>query len=155
MLPVNCTLDDTCYIQNYVDHDPTSGASNFLCGPHTYDTHKGTDFALNSLTAMEAGIDVLAAASGVVQGVRNDMRDVLYTPDLDAEIDGRDCGNGWVIAMKAAGKHSIATSKTGLSRSQRVTWLKQAQPPSHPCSPMPRSCFGRWLLARARATNSD
>lgn len=95
--PIDCTLGDTCYIQNYVDHDPTEAASDFLCGSLTYDTHKGTDFGLPSLAAMDGGVDVLAAAPGTVRGVRNDMRDVLYTPDLAGEINGRDCGNGLVI----------------------------------------------------------
>lgn len=97
-LPIDCALGDTCYIQNYVDHDPTEGASDFQCGALTYDGHKGTDFGLISLAAMDAGVDVLASAPGIVRGVRNDMRDVLYTIDLAGEINGRDCGNGVVIA---------------------------------------------------------
>ncbi len=97
-IPIDCTLGDTCYIQNYVDHDPTDAASDFLCGSLTYDGHKGTDFGLPSLAAMEQGVDVLAAAAGTVRGVRNDMRDVLFTPDLNGELNGRDCGNGVVVA---------------------------------------------------------
>jgi len=97
-LPIDCILGDTCYIQNYVDHDPSDAASDFQCGSLTYDNHKGTDFGLPSLAAMEAGVDVLVSASGTVRGVRNNMRDVLYTPDLAGEINGRDCGNGVVIA---------------------------------------------------------
>ncbi|MBU2991907.1 M23 family metallopeptidase [Octadecabacter sp. 1_MG-2023] len=97
-LPIDCALGETCYIQNYVDHDPSEAASDFQCGALTYDTHKGTDFGLHSLADMDAGVDVLASASGTVRSVRNDMRDIIYTPDLDGEINGRDCGNGVVIA---------------------------------------------------------
>lgn len=97
-VPIDCDLGDTCYIQNYVDHDPSEGASDFSCGTLTYDGHKGTDFGLPSRASMDAGVNVLAAAPGVVRGVRNDMRDVLYTPELDGEINGRDCGNGLVVA---------------------------------------------------------
>lgn len=97
-MPIDCTLGESCYIQNYVDHDPSEGASDFACGSLTYDTHKGTDFGLPSLSAMDAGVDVLASASGIVRGVRNDMRDVIYSDDLAGEINGRDCGNGVVIA---------------------------------------------------------
>lgn len=97
-LPLDCTLGDTCYIQNYVDHDPSEGMSDFQCGSLSYDGHKGSDFGLPSLAAMEQGVAVFASASGTVRGVRNDMRDVLYTSDLEGEIDGRDCGNGVVIA---------------------------------------------------------
>lgn len=96
--PIDCTLGETCYIQNYVDTDPSGTATDFQCGSLTYDTHKGTDFGLPSLAAMEAGVEVLAAADGVVRGTRNDMRDVIYTNDLIDEINGRDCGNGIVIS---------------------------------------------------------
>jgi hypothetical protein len=97
-MPIDCTLGDTCYIQNYVDNDPSKAAIDFQCGSLTYDGHKGTDFGLPSLSAMDIGVDVLASAAGTVRGVRNDMRDVLYTSDLADEIDGRDCGNGVVVA---------------------------------------------------------
>ena len=112
-MPVDCTLGDTCYLQNYVDHDPTEAATDFQCGDLTYDTHKGTDFGLPSLAAMKAGVDVLAAASGVVRGVRNDMRDVIYTADLAEEIAGRDCGNGLVIAHEGGWETQYCHLKEG------------------------------------------
>jgi len=58
---------------------------------------------------MDAGVDVLASAAGTVRGVRNDMRDVLYTPELAGEINGRDCGNGVASHMMVVGKPRIAT----------------------------------------------
>ena len=91
-------MGDTCYIQNYVDHDRSDAASDFQCGSLIYDTHKGTDFGLASLAAMERGVDVSVSATVTVLGVRNDMRDVLCTSDLSGEINGRDCGNGIVVA---------------------------------------------------------
>lgn len=96
-MPVDCTLGDTCYIQNYVDRDPGPGTQDFTCSTLSYDTHKGTDFALPSLAAMRDGVDVLAAAKGVVRGVRDGMIDKPYTKDEDTRIDGRDCGNGLVL----------------------------------------------------------
>lgn len=96
-LPLDCDLGDTCYIQNYVDHDPTDVASDFQCGSLTYDGHKGTDFGLPSRADMDAGVNVIASAAGTVRGVRNDMRDVIYTPEMSSEINGRDCGNGVVV----------------------------------------------------------
>jgi len=96
-MPVDCQLGDTCYIQNYVDRDPGPGARDFTCAGLSYDTHKGTDFALPSLSAMRDGVDVLAAAKGVVRGVRDGMIDKPYTRDEDARINGRDCGNGMVL----------------------------------------------------------
>lgn len=96
-LPIDCVLGESCYIQNYVDRDPSRKAADFTCSGLTYDGHKGTDFGLPSLVAMRAGVDVLASASGVVTGARDGMRDVLYTSEIAPEIDGRDCGNGVVI----------------------------------------------------------
>ncbi|WP_281983559.1 M23 family metallopeptidase [Thalassorhabdomicrobium marinisediminis] len=96
-LPINCTPGDNCYIQNYVDHDPSDRAQDYRCGHLTYDTHKGTDFALPSRAAMEAGVDVLAAAAGTVQAVRSDMADAYFTPERAAEIGPRECGNGVVL----------------------------------------------------------
>lgn len=97
-MPVNCTLGDSCYIQNYVDQDPTDGARDFQCGALTYDTHRGTDFALPSLLALEADVEILAAAPGTIRGVRDSMPDQLYTEENAAALEGRDCGNGVVIA---------------------------------------------------------
>ncbi|EAQ04309.1 peptidase, M23/M37 family protein [Pseudooceanicola batsensis HTCC2597] len=96
-MPVDCTLGETCFIQNYMDRDPGPGARDFTCAGLSYDTHKGTDFGLPSLRAMTAGVDVHAAAPGVVRGVRDGMIDRVYTPQDEARIDGRDCGNGVVI----------------------------------------------------------
>ena len=55
-LPVDCTLGESCFIQNYVDQDPGPRAQDFTCGPLTYDGHKGTDFALPSTEIMAQGV---------------------------------------------------------------------------------------------------
>lgn len=96
-IPIDCTLGDTCYIQQYVDRDPTEGVSDFACGTLSYDTHKGTDFALPSLEAMEAGVDVLAAAPGTVVAIRDGVPDQLYSSENAAQVEGIECGNGVVI----------------------------------------------------------
>ncbi|KPA20984.1 putative peptidase [Shimia sp. SK013] len=95
--PVDCDVGETCYIQNYVDHNSTDGFLDFSCGPLSYDGHKGTDFALPTLEDMALGVDVLAAAAGVVKGTRNDMRDQLLTKENADYVKGRDCGNGLVV----------------------------------------------------------
>ncbi len=96
-LPVACDLASDCFIQQYVDHDPSPGATDFTCGALSYDGHKGTDFALPSLRAMQEGVTVTAAAAGVVAGLRDGMEDAYATSERAAEIDGRDCGNGVVL----------------------------------------------------------
>ena len=102
--PMDCTLGEDCYIQQYVDHDPGPGAQDFTCGSLTYDGHSGTDIALPTLAAMDNGVRVLAAAAGTVVGVRDEMPDQLLTRENRDSIQGRECGNrvairhgdGWI-----------------------------------------------------------
>lgn len=96
-LPIDCTLGQTCFIQHYVDRDPGPDARDAGCGQLTYDGHKGTDFGLPSLTALQSGVDVLAAAPGKVLATRDGMPDIAAgTPDAP-DLAGRDCGNGVLI----------------------------------------------------------
>jgi hypothetical protein len=95
--PIDCDLDGPCYIQQYVDHDPSENASDFTCSGLTYDGHKGTDFALPTYDMIEQGINVIAAAAGTVGGMRDGMEDVRYTSETTTDIAGRECGNGVVI----------------------------------------------------------
>ena len=90
-LPADCTLGDTCYIQQYFDHDPGPGAQDFTCGGLSYDGHDGTDIALPSRAAMAAGVAVLAAAAGTVTGTRDGLAD--FAP----VVPGKECGNGVII----------------------------------------------------------
>ncbi|MDQ1847634.1 M23 family metallopeptidase [Gemmobacter fulvus] len=96
-LPIDCRLGETCFIQQYMDHDPGAGARDFTCGTLSYDTHEGTDFALPSHAAMQAGVNVLAAAAGQVRGIRDGMPDILVSDPAALPLEGRDCGNGVAI----------------------------------------------------------
>jgi hypothetical protein len=40
-LPVQCQLSVTCFIQNYVDHDPSGQVRDFMCRGRTYDGTTG------------------------------------------------------------------------------------------------------------------
>src|SRR5262249_14978919 len=62
--PIDCEIGRTCFVQNYVDHDPSPGAKDYQCGTLTYDGHNGTDFRLPTLAAQRSGVNVLAAAEG-------------------------------------------------------------------------------------------
>ena len=90
--PAACVLGQTCHIQQYADHDPGPGSTDYTCGPLSYDGHDGTDIALPSRAAMQAGVQVLAAAPGAVKGIRDGVAD--FVP----KVDGKECGNGVVIA---------------------------------------------------------
>jgi len=96
-LPIDCALGETCYIQQYVDADPGTGARDYRCGPLSYDGHKGTDFALPDRAAIAAGVPVLAAAPGVVKALRDGMADSAFAAGGEQAIEGRECGNGVVI----------------------------------------------------------
>ena len=97
-LPIDCDLGKTCFVQQYMDIDPTRGARDFGGGTVTYDGHKGTDFRLTSQKPMHAGVAVLAAAAGSIKRVRDGMADRMIRTDADrARIKGKECGNGVVI----------------------------------------------------------
>ncbi len=96
-MPIDCALGQTCFIQQFTDRDPGPGAADFTCGTLVYDGHKGTDFALPSLVDLGAGVDVLAAAPGVVRSVRDEMPDIMLGDPGAPDLNGRDCGNGLVI----------------------------------------------------------
>jgi hypothetical protein len=96
--PVECVLGDSCFIQNYVDHDHGPAARDFVCGPMTYDGHKGTDIALSDGAAMARGVSVLAAVGGRVRNIRDGMADISIRDPAAPNIRGRECGNGVVVA---------------------------------------------------------
>ena len=70
---------------------PGPAATDFTCGPLSYDGHDGTDIALPTRAAMAEGVAVLAAAPGTVTGIRDGIAD--FAP----VIQGKECGNGVVI----------------------------------------------------------
>ena len=97
MFPVACTLGADCVIQQYLDRDPGPAAEDFTCGTLSYDGHKGTDFRVTDWARFRAGVDVLAAAPGVVTARRDGMADAVYGADGSPDVAGRECGNGVVI----------------------------------------------------------
>lgn len=97
-MPVACELGRSCFIQNYVDSDPTSSAKDYECGSRSYDGHNGTDFRLTTMAAQLAGVDVLAAADGRVLRHRDGMADVsVRETGRAAAIQGSECGNAVVV----------------------------------------------------------
>jgi murein DD-endopeptidase MepM/ murein hydrolase activator NlpD len=96
-LPVACSVGEDCFIQNFFDHDPGSGRTDYACGRLSYDGHDGTDFRLRDLQAMADGYAVLAAAPGVVKAVRDGMPDVSIRDVGPEAVEGREAGNGVVL----------------------------------------------------------
>lgn len=97
-LPIDCVLGETCFIQNYVDSDPTPNARDHTCGPLTYDGHKGTDIRVATLAEMKAGVTVLATAPGTVRATRDGLPDIASNDPNAPDLNGKDCGNGLVIS---------------------------------------------------------
>ncbi|MRU15027.1 M23 family metallopeptidase [Roseovarius sp. A21] len=92
-LPIDCTLGTSCYIEDYVDARPGEGQRDYTCGLKSRDGHRGTDIVLLSFEAMVQGVDVLAAAPGVVDATRDGMEDVAVSAETREAIRGRECGN--------------------------------------------------------------
>lgn len=94
-LPIACELGKTCWIQQYVDHDPSSGVRDYACGPQTYDGHDGTDIRVRDITSTA---DVIAAADGMVKAVRDGVDDRIMRSEADRKaVADRECGNGVLV----------------------------------------------------------
>lgn len=92
--PVDCTLGETCFLQQTMDRDAGPGWRDFTCGAASYDGHGGTDIRVADLEAMQqAPVQVNAAAAGTVRAVRDGIEDrgLLSAPE------GLGCGNGVAI----------------------------------------------------------
>jgi hypothetical protein len=96
--PLACTLGKDCAVQSYQDDDPGPAARDYRCQGRTYADHNGTDIRLTSMAQQRRGVNVLAAAPGVVRGVRDGEPDVSIRSRPASEIAGKECGNGVVIA---------------------------------------------------------
>ncbi|MGH6735258.1 MAG: M23 family metallopeptidase [Methyloceanibacter sp.] len=97
-MPVACTPGTDCFIQQYVDRDAGPEARDYVCGGETYDGHKGTDIRLRTTADVAKGVAILAAAPGVVAGLRDGMADHLLRNEEDqAAVADKECGNGVLI----------------------------------------------------------
>lgn len=94
---MRCDLGTNCFIQNYFDHEPGPHFKDYACGYLSYDGHRGTDFRVVDEVAMAAGVPVIAAASGVVLGVRDGVPDLPVSVRGKSNLVGKDAGNGVVI----------------------------------------------------------
>jgi hypothetical protein len=97
-LPVDCRPGTDCWLLRYVDHDPGPGVRDYMCGGLSGDGHKGTDIAIRDLATMAAGVEVRAAAAGVVDAVRDGMADVSVDEIGRQAVEGKECGNGIRLA---------------------------------------------------------
>ena len=68
---MDCVLNIECFYVNYIDHDPSPGLQDYMCGVETLDGHGGTDITLRDFRLMDEGVDVYAAAAGTVVAVKD------------------------------------------------------------------------------------
>lgn len=123
VMPVRCDPGKDCWVVNYVDHDPGEGIRDYTCGKATYNVtskrgnrHQGVDIAIRDLAVMAGGVEVLAAAPGIVRGVRDGMKDVSVREIGHAALKGKDCGNrvgiehadGWLTQYCHLRRGSVA-----------------------------------------------
>ena len=94
--PVACEVGEECFIQFYVDRDAGSAVVDYRCGGLSYDGHKGTDFRLVDLPAMNRGVVVRAAAAGTVRAIRDGEPDIS-ADEKKRSLEGREAGNAVVI----------------------------------------------------------
>jgi hypothetical protein len=97
-LPIDCAPGKDCWIVRYVDHDPGPGVRDYMCGAQTGDGHKGTDIAIRDLATMARGVEVRAAAPGVVDALRDGVPDISVEAGGLAAVAGKECGNAIRIA---------------------------------------------------------
>ena len=123
-MPLSCVAGESCWIVNYVDHDPTDGIRDYTYGETTYNLrskrwgnrHLGTDIAIRDLGAMRQGVEVLAAAAGTAVGVRVGMEDLSVREIGVKALQGKLCGNrvgilhpgGWLSQYCHLRKGSVA-----------------------------------------------
>src|SRR3712207_6715163 len=93
-LPVACEIGRSCFIQHYVDRDPSPAARDYQCGTLTYEGHNGTDIRVPTTAAQKAGVDVVAAADGRGLRTRDGVEDVSITGRGRQSVANTECGNG-------------------------------------------------------------
>lgn len=95
--PIACRLGADCWITSRPDTDPSGGFRDHAGGSHTYDGHKGTDWAVAGVDEARS-TDVLAPVAGTVRRLRDGVPDgeLIAGKTIDTN---EACGNGVVVGL--------------------------------------------------------
>ena len=152
--PAGCEIGRDCWFFAYMDHDPSDEYRDRMCGLRTYNAHKGTDIAPID---PDASVPVIAAADGVVIGVRDGMDDSVMRVRDETRMAAQcgngvrlDHGNGWTSQYCHLARDSV-TVATGarVTAGQILGWIDAPAPafsgrtPRHAGRPLQRSVAGR------------
>lgn len=126
--PAGCEIGRDCWFFAYMDHDPSDEYRDRMCGLRTYNAHKGTDIAPID---PDASVPVIAAADGVVIGVRDGMDDSVMRVRDETRMAAQcgngvrlDHGNGWTSQYCHLARDSV-TVATGarVTAGQILGWI--------------------------------
>ena len=67
--PLEGGIQQDNFIRNFHDVDPTTGIADFQGGPYAYDRHSAWDISPGQFSDMDQGVDVYAAAPGIVSEI--------------------------------------------------------------------------------------
>lgn len=113
-LPVDCEIGPVCVVQHFVDMAPGPAFQDHTCGSLTYDGHDGVDIRTLTHAQMEDGVDVVAAAPGIVRLIRDGMADKTIRDEADFRaIDRRNSGNTVDIAHDEGWETKYSHLKNG------------------------------------------
>lgn len=126
-IPLDCDMKRTCHIQNHFDHDNSSGFRDYACGSLGYDGHNGVDFRLPNLEFMRQGVPVIAAASGVVRAIRDEMEDVSIRKTGTDVIKNREAGNSVAIEHGNGWETQYSHLRKGSVRVRPGDTIKEGQ----------------------------
>lgn len=125
-MPIDCEYGKDCFIQNYKDVNPAKDARiDYNCGQLTYEGHSGTDFRVPWADYL-AGVEVLAAADGVVLRTRDKMEDI-DARGREGSVRGVEAGNAVVVRHDDGYETVYAHLKLGSVRVKKGDKVKRGQ----------------------------
>ncbi len=128
LFPLDCSLGESCFLQNLVDREPGPGIRDAACGIASYDGHRGTDLRIGDPALFRSGVMVRAAAPGTVVALRNDAPERLRAPGTPWPEGGGQCGNGVAIRTESGWVMRYCHMRRGSVRVRRGQRLAAGTP---------------------------